>query len=357
MGVVKEYGYEYDAVPNPLLWEACEERLVTKTESGVYLLRSGRDAFKVIARENPNAVVIMPALSCDSMCVPFELYGLQIRYYRLLSTYAVDLDSVRALIRGDEAKLLFVYMDYFGNPAIDDAALQELQMRYANMIFVEDRTHTLLHKTAYSFQPDFVVASLRKWTNIPDGGLLWAKNPLHNAEFTENISFAKERLHAQEMRHTFFETGDQAIKQRYRAVFSTITDQIDNDPRPCGMSKYAFQLAQQTDWESVRNQRFRNAKTLLNELKAKPVAFIQPNAGVSDLYVALCTSRRDEIQQKLAAKGIFCTVIWPLRTEQKAACSVAKATTEGMLAVPCDQRYTEEDMYHISDEITKVLYE
>lgn len=41
---------------------------------GGICLRSGRNALKGIAREFAYATVLLPALSCDSMTIPFELY-------------------------------------------------------------------------------------------------------------------------------------------------------------------------------------------------------------------------------------------------------------------------------------------
>ena len=355
--VVREYGYEYDATPDAALWNQTGNRLLAQIAPNLLGLRSGRDALKIVAREHPNAVVLIPALSCASMCQPFTLYGLELRYYRLLENYAADINSVTAQICGDEECLLLVYMSYFGNCAWEDAALSALRQRYPQMRFVEDRTHTLLYPNESSFLPDYTVASLRKWTNVPDGGLLWHTVPLQHCDFGNDISFAEERLQAQGLRRQFFETGDESVKATYRAVFSTITDRIDADPLPCGMSEYAFRLAQKTDWQAIAEQRRANAATLMAVLRQGGVRLIQDSVGVSDLYVPFFAQKRDEIQRKLAAKGIFCTVIWPLSDQQKSACPTAKNTTEHMLAAPCDQRYTPEDMQMIGREIVRAFHE
>ncbi len=359
MGIVREYGYEYDAVPNGPLWDFCDEKTVTRTDADptVWLLRSGRDAFKIIAREYPDAVVLMPALSCSSMSGPFELYGQEVRYYRLLPNYTVDIENVTAKIHGNEIELIFLYMDYFGNRALQDDALQWLQKQYPTMRFVYDRTHTLLYENTSHFKPDFVVGSLRKWAPIADGGLLWSQLPLRFTEFCDDISFAKDRLEAQTMRNRFFETGDLRLKSRYRTIFSTVTDRIDDDVRPCGMSLYSLELARNTDWQLVRENRRTNAEILLKILRENGVRTIQSQAGISDLYVAFYTEHRDKIQQQLAQKGIFCTVIWPLDEKKRKVCETAYNTERGMLAAPCDQRYTQVDMLYIANEIVRALNE
>ncbi len=356
MSVVREYGYEYDAAPNAFLWASCEENTVTRTEkdAGLLLLRSGRDAFKCIARKHA-AVILMPALSCSSMSDPFEFYGREIRYYRLQPDYSADIDSITAQIRGDEAELILLYMDYFGNRAFEDADLQWLKKTYPAMKFVYDRTHTLLQPSSSPFCPDYTVASLRKWAAIADGGLLWAKDPSEFDEFSKDISFAKERLEAQAMRKQFFETGDVSLKERYRRVFATVTDRIDGDEKPCGMSLYSLSLTRQIDWEAIRRCRAENAAVLMEKLRKKGVSFIQKDVGVSDLYVPFYTERRDEVQKKLAQKGVFCTVIWPLNESKRVLCETAYKTERYMLAAPCDQRYTPQDMQYIGDEIVRTL--
>ena len=65
--MVKEYGYEYDAVLNEKIWSETEGRVTDKKLAGAHCLRSGRDALKVIAREYEPCVVMLPALACDTL--------------------------------------------------------------------------------------------------------------------------------------------------------------------------------------------------------------------------------------------------------------------------------------------------
>lgn len=345
--MVIEYGYEYDAVLNQKIWEATEGKVTDQELMGAYCLRSGRDTLKAIAREYEPCVALLPTLACDSMIHPFELYGHEIRYYRLNEDYSIDLNSLAA---GTD-KTLFLYADYFGRPAIRDEELEKLK-EMENTIFIEDRTHNFLHKRKYAFQPDYIIASLRKWLPVPDGGLLWGEisKPLAN-----DTTFSTTRLKAQCMRHEFLSCGDETIKSEYRKIFSTVSDLMDED-EPSAMSAYAYSLAKQTDWNWVRRSRQQNAETLTTILSTSPyIKLIQDTPGLSDLYVPFIVPNRDEVQKILSAEGIFNTIIWPLMKEQRDACKVAKFTEENMLAAPCDQRYTIEDMKTIGAEIVRVI--
>lgn len=347
--MVKEYGYEYDAAPDAELLERTKGKTTANEWMGARCLRSGRDALKAIAREYPPCVALLPALACDSMVRPFEQYGHRVKYYRIRDDYSIDEES---LDFGGE-RVLFLYMDYFGRSAISDERLTKLREN-RNVVFIEDRTHNLIWERKSAFRPDYVMASLRKWLPVPDGGLLWGTigKPL-----ASDTSFSEKRLAAQCMRREYFRIGDEAIKTEYRKIFSTVSDIMDSD-EPSAMSAYAYELAKRADWDRIRAARKANAETLIPILRKSPyVTMIQKDCGVSDLYVAFTVPNRNEVQRRLSAMGVFHTVIWPLSDEQKRVCPVAARTEETMLAAPCDQRYTTDDMRTIGAETVRVIAE
>lgn len=353
---VTEYGYEYDAARNEQLWKDTAGQVTTDTLWDALCLRSGRDTLKAIAREYAQTAVLIPALACDSMVHPFLQYAHEVRYYRLTANYAIDLEHLRTLIPRSDAPVLFLYMDYFGNAAIDDDTLGQLRADYPQLQFIEDRTHNLLTANERQFVPDYRIASLRKWASIPDGGLLWAYRPLKNTIFGNDTSFSEKRLQAQTMRHAFLQNGDMQLKTAFRQIFSTVSDIIDEDTIPSRMSAYAYEIARATDWESIKQQRTENARVLTEALRNNPyVRLIQPEADKSGLYVPFTIPNRDEVQALLSPMGIFNTIIWPLNDEQKAVCPIAKQTEESMLAAPCDQRYATADMQAIGRQINEAV--
>ncbi len=350
--MVKEYGYEYDAALHSLLWKETKGRIATDRLFGAICLRSGRDALKAIAREYEPTDVFLPALACDSMVLPFRMYGHTIRYYRLNSDYTIDLDWLDGQLTENA---LFLFMNYFGIQAIQDCQLTRIKQTHPKLVFIEDRTHHLIWKSARTFKPDYTVASLLKWLNVPDGGLLWDFTTLRNSTFSEDMSFSETRLKAQCMRATYLQTGNEETKTKYREIFSTVSDIIDSDLNPARMSAYAYALAANTDWNIIRTRRKENASCLISILQEAGVPLIQEHAGISDLYVAFLTDHRDSKQNDLSSKGIFNTIIWPLADEQKQTCRVAQYTQACMLAAPCDQRYTTDDMAYIGKEIVQII--
>lgn len=353
--MVKEYGYEYDAVLDRELYEKSNGKVAHEKFMGAMSLRSGRDALKVVAREFEPTTVLIPALACDSMILPFEMYGHVVKYYKLNKDYSIDLGSLYSLIPNEDKTVLFLYMDYFGNKAIEDDELEKLRALHPHLIFIEDRTHNLLVESGHTFKPDFTVASLRKWIDIPDGGLLWTDKELKEKEYSNDLTFSVVRLCAQCMRNGFLQTGDETIKTEYRKIFSTVTDMIDEEKFPGLMSQYAYERACHVNLKEVNEARTRNAQILIDELKG--FAFVQDKTGLGDVYVAVLIENRDGVQKKLASMGIFCTIIWPLNDEQRAACEVARYTEEHMLTIYCDQRHSTEDMKYIASCIRRVCNE
>lgn len=356
---VQEYGYEYDAEKNEQLWNETRNKATNELFKGALCLRSGRDALKVIAKECKSTFVFMPALACDSMVNPFKMYNYNIVFYPIMENYSIDITAFTKLICNCCSKtILFLYMDYFGNQVISDKHLYDLKTLYPNIVFIEDRTHCLIQKGKRKFTPDYTIASLRKWLNIPDGGLLWKKGGLYYTEILADNTFSNIRLYAQSLRHEFLEKGNINLKKEYRETFSKVCQIIDCDKRPARMSMYAFELSRQCNWENIRKKREENAKALISKLsEIKSIKLIQTKQGKSDLYVPFLVNNRDILQKKLSSIGIFCTIIWPLSDTQKKICPVASYTEKHMLAAPCDQRYNEKDMAYIGEKILEKINE
>lgn len=353
--MIREYGYEYDAVFDKELYEKSKGKVTHEKFMGAMCLRSGRDSLKVVAREFEPTIVLIPALACDSMILPFEMYEHEVKYYKLNRNYSIDIESLYSLIPNEDKTVLFLYMDYFSNKAIEDTELEMIRASYPHLVFIEDRTHNLLVESQYTFKPDFTVASLRKWIDIPDGGLLWTNRELKKKEYSEDLTFSEVRLCAQCMRNKFLQSGDETIKAKYRKIFSTVTDMIDKEKLPGVMSRYAYKRACQANLKEVNETRIRNAQILINNLKG--FTFVQDKPGFGDAYVAVLIKNRDEAQRKLAKMGIFCTIIWPLNDEQRVACEVAEYTEKHILTIYCDQRHSVEDMKYIASCIRRVCNE
>ncbi len=356
--MLKEYGYEYNAIIDDNIlsrvgWAGTDKKLW-----GAYSLRSGRDALKVIAREHRNSTVFLPSLCCDSMITPFESFGCKIVYYSLDSNLKVDFTSLQNSLRQIKTEKLLLFYNYFAVEMFWENHLIELKKNFPNLILVEDITHTLLGTKKLEPLADYTVVSLRKWTNVPDGGLLWTNRKLKDSNFKDCSDFAKQRLQAQWMRTKYFISGEEDLKTEYRQIFSSVSRLLDKDILPVKMTEYSYELFLNTNWDNIKKARSENSN-ILNSIVSKNenIKLIKGGLQTNNLYFPILVNNRNAIQKKLSAIGIFNTIIWPLRQEQILTCSTAKYICEHMLAVPCDQRYSKEDALYIGTELVRAVNE
>jgi hypothetical protein len=78
----------------------------------------------------------------------------------------------------------------------------------------------------------------------------------------------------------------------------------------------------------------------------------------SGLYLPILVQNRDAVQRVLFGRKIYCpSAIWPEPQEASGVCPVSRHITEHMIAVLCDQRYTEADMDYLADNLIEALTE
>lgn len=355
---VKEYGSEYD-------WQANEEFFLPSTISqslvdNAIFYRSGRDAMKAVAiacKEKSNNV-LLPALCCESMVSPFTMHGISPIFYRLNSDYTADIEDVKSKLTNDS---ILVYESYFGCDFFNQEQLSKLRIEYPKAIFLEDRTQDILfRRIKEEFKPDYTVASIRKWTALPDGGLLWNNKATYEQGLSDS-KFANLRIEAMKKKSIYLSSGAVEQKECYRQMLGFAADLLDNSINPYVMSKASISILNQLDIDKILAHRQQNVcvlkKLLIPVIQRRKIQIINSNIERSTLYLPILVEDRDYVQKELAKRDIYCPVIWPIPKEAKGVCSIAEYTSAHMLGVPCDHRYTQIDMEYIAEQIMGVIDE
>ena len=144
--MVREYGYEYDAEINQELFNRTYGHCTNEKYAGAYALRSGRDAIKTIAREYESCIALLPALSCDSMILPFKMYNHKVVFYKLNKDLTANLESIKTIIKNYKGKtILFLRIDYFGIKSLPNKELDLLRKQCKNVIFINDISGSLFN--------------------------------------------------------------------------------------------------------------------------------------------------------------------------------------------------------------------
>lgn len=355
--LIKEYGSEFDWNSTlPYIANTYLEHPLKSKDA--YLFRSGRDALKAVAAgyaEN-HKKVLLPALCCESMVSPFTMNGYEVNFYKLNGDCTADIKDIENKLSDD---CIFIYISYFGVKPMCNEDLCSLKAKFEKAKFVEDRTHNPLHRIGGNeFCADATVISIRKWLSIADGGLLFTKDCFDNCYLSEN-SFADIRKNAMQLKNEYLKTGDECLKSEFRCLLNEASELLDASKNSYSITESSKELLNKIDFDKILKDRQRNSNILSEALaplcKKGKLKFISQEPASSTLYFPVIVADRDEIQGKLAKKSVFCPVIWPLPNGAEGVCENSKYIADNMLAIPCDQRYSADDMRKISQIITEVL--
>lgn len=354
---VTEYGSEFD-------WDSSSAYINDDINShylkstSAYRFRSGRDALKAVAKQyiRTHNRVLLPVLCCESMVTPFSMNGYQVDFYRLNKNLTADIDDLTEKMSDST---LLVYISYFGIDPFDKAFLERLKKMYPKAKLVEDKTHTpLLNDYSKGFMADVTVISIRKWLAIADGGLVFS-NDEFEADVQSDYRFSDLRKTAMKKKSEFLQSGKEELKNEFRMLLGEAGDLLDTSPEPYGMTEASCKQLSEVDYEKIFEQRVKNVLTLKSGLKTlvdeEKLALLTSAPEKSTLYFPVLVKNRDGLQKTLAEKSVFCPVIWPVPEQAKGICANSEYVAENMLAIPCDQRYTQEDMFEIIEIIKTVI--
>ena len=354
---VIEFGSEFDWDSNVPFQTITGQQYFD--ECNLQKFRSGRDALKAVAIgfQNQTSTVLLPALCCESMVSPFVLNGYKVVFYKINEDYTADVDDVEKKL---EQGCLLLYMSYFGVKPFAVLCLQRWKEQKA-CVLIEDRTQNALHKMEQQeFTPDVIISSIRKWIALPDGGLLWSKKYFKDNTKSE-LSFTQQRFEAMRKKSAYLSDGLEEVKTAYRQMLQWSAEKLDEDADAYTISSQSDDMLKRMDFRRILLARQRNVETLkemLNDCTLQnKVKYVTEKPEESALYFPILVEKRDELQKALAKKNIYCPVIWPIPQEAQGICEVAEYTANHMLALPCDQRYTTDDMKYIAEVVQSLLSE
>lgn len=348
--VKREFGSEYDQAANASFLCAGVPQLNLEN---ALTYRSGRDALKAAALvlKGGYGRVLLPALCCESMVSPFTKHGITPVFYRSHPDYTADLADVREKLTDDS---ILLYEPYFGIDPFRREDLLRLKEEFPGVVLLEDRTQDLLRVRTEESLADITVASIRKWTAVPDGGLLWSHR-FSPAPGINDPQFGLLRHDAFLKKTAYHQSGDATLKDEFRHAFAQANELLDVSPQPVAMGEESLTLLKKLDFAKIYALRQENARTLLSILKDAPVTLITEKPEISTLYFPVLVEDQSGVQSALAKMGIYCPVIWPVPEEALGICLVAEHTAAHMLGIPCDHRYTPKDMKFIGESLVRTI--
>ena len=354
-----EFGSEFESSANDSFYSDIKQVL----PQGIYT-RSGRDALFLIAEDLHNYnidTIYMPALCCPSMVDPFIHSGFKINYYAIG-------DGFQGSLKNDSIKkeACILVNSYFGKMSLAFHEVESLKLKNPHCKFLLDFTHSFLkyYKEINTLQIfDYCIASIRKWLYLPSGGGLFTENPIKVLN-SKNYNFANLRKQALQSKDEYLQNLDGKLKDEYRRLLSQAEMELQAIDSPTAISLIdpaSSEILERINIDLVANVRMENAVELYDSLSTiqnhiKMILTKDELCSNPPLYFPVISEYRDDLQKILAEEySIYCPVIWPIPEKAYGISKRADMISKSMLGIPCDQRYSIQDMRFISLCVKKAL--
>lgn len=288
-----------------------------------YSINFGRGGLLAIIQARGYTKIWLPEYNCPSVMeyltkhtIPWESYPVDAQLNPQLPT-----------LKAGEA---LCYINYFG---IKSAMCRQLELMHLPLIL--DLTQAFFYKPLP--QTD-AFSSARKFVGVPDGGYLFG--PLAKA-----CHFSQQPMQPDDCTSLFLRQqgnvagGYLAFQSQSKAMGDWI---------PAQASAMTINLLEQIDWETVIKQRKANFQRYHAAFKAINTITLDAEADALALcYPLQLDSISQETKKALIAQKIFVPTYWPGTIEN--------AWTQQTLFLPCDQRYTSNEIDFVIAEVKKYV--
>lgn len=289
----------------------------------VVRVNSGRNALLYILKARRVKKLYIPRFLCDSVSALCRREGYS------YEEYPIDESFMPVFSQELEAGAYLYVVNYYGQ--ISNEQITDLQKRYDRIIF--DNVQAFFQKPVMGID---TVYSCRKFFGVPDGGYAATDCRLDETLVTD--------ISGERMKHVLgrfegnasdfygeFQRNDECFYELPLRSMSLITQNL-----LCGI-----------DYVWIQMKRNENYAYLNSKLGIKnKLQLMTPDGPYC--YPFYCENGM-ELKRKLAAQKIYVPTLWP--NVLALAGTLEKDFAENILPLPCDQRYSLEDMETIVQQL------
>jgi len=324
------------------------------------LTSSGRGAIRLLFQQLPQVKkVLLPIYTCSSVINPIERLGISCQFYPVNRQLEVDMEALMDRVNKTKPDAVY-FQSYYGYDTLLKARSYYKELQKKGIVVVEDITHSWLCDFNTN-DADYSIASLRKWLELPDGGVLLSnKHSIEDGrQYGESEEIVSEFIKASEGKERYFQTLDPNDKQEFRQHYVNAKDLLLQNDAPFRLSNLSCSVLAQTDFEKIVRRRRENAAYLRKHLKWEQIEACIPNddSKATPLYFPIYVKGdRVRLQKELAANNIYCPVHWPIPEHVKSVMDEnSNYIYNHVLSLICDQRYGEDDMEAIVNVINNYI--
>lgn len=303
----------------------------------LFHLNLGRCAISHFLSQVGCRELFIPAYLCDSVTQAVRDSSILMRSFRIRPDFLPD---PRDLPRGPlpEGSWILV-VNYYGQ--LSDRQVETLKKTYGNVLF--DYTHAFFQRPLNNCD---TVYSVRKFFGVPDGAYLHTLRPISPPAETD-------RSHDR-MTHILgrFEVDAGSFYQ-------IMLDQAHAYPGSPAkrMSPLTRNLLRSFDYGDIAKRRLANYRRLDSHLWS--INHLKEILRVPDIgpfcYPLYLPGAGNRIRSAMAQKKIFVPTYWKNVLEDQPKDSLEYQYAADILALPCDQRYGEEDMDFVAETVEELI--
>lgn len=285
-------------------------------------LNCGRNALAYLIESKNIKKLYIPKFNCDCITDLCKRMNIDI------DTYSID-KSFRPIFNKElNAGECFYLINYYGQ--ISNTEIEVYKGKYKNII--------VDNAQAYFQMPVEGIDTLytcRKFFGVSDGAILYTDKKL-NRKLDIDESFNRMR---------FVLGRFERSAREFYIESSENNDLFDNESIKY-MSKLTQNLLHGIDYGYVGKKRTTNFEYLDKIFKDKnQLQLCTPNGA---FMYPLLVSNGAEIRKELQQKKIYIPVLWPNVLNECSEESIEYNFAKNILPLPCDQRYSEEEMEYMS---------
>lgn len=290
--------------------------------------------------------VLIPDYICISVAaVPYSL-GMKLGNYHILQDFTPDMESLDKCI--DEGNEIVLLVSYFGLVDLDDV-IRYLRTNHPDVTIIVDDVQNY-YDFGKHIDYDYCFSSNRKWFAVPDGADILSKQDtlLDKSRFNldSNPEYIKYKVAGNLLKnHTDIVSDSVALE-----LIDKGEELMDEDFK-YSCSDMGRELMQRTDVDSVQSIRKSNALILHRGLEELGINHVFDTTK-TPLFIPIMLDGRDDLRRQLFSKEIFTPIHWPVvDTSIQGNNDLYKKE----LSMIIDQRYDEEDMQRIIQEIKNAI--
>lgn len=389
-GTVEHMNYQktIHAFPSLDIRKLCAGRMhgdPVLVDAGAYFYASGRAALFYIVKSlqlPQGSVILLPSYNCGVEVEAVLRAGYKVDFFRVKNDLTIDVDHFAGKISAQTKAAVVAH--YFGFPQ-GVAVLKDICGR-RDIVLIEDCAHALYSQYSngrwLGTEGDFGLFSMRKTVSMPNGGAVLVNRKDFAAPDKgekSNQSLLKGIIRSILENETSGSGITSDISGRLLALYEKRTANTTacrtplnetEDPRwyydvpifdYChGIAPFSLFCVGKERFDDVISARRRNYEALEQILKSRLAAdFVFPNLpeGVCPLCLPLFVARRDDVADRMTARGVVPFVFGrhPHPLVYADIFPEVASLSDTIIGLPIHQQLVQEDMERVADAFTRSI--